>query len=292
MSIKESRSLSFVILTVVYALAFVVGLSVYRALDGTGWHYLWPLFIADVAATVVVWLFGLVFRNVSVYDPYWSVAPPVMLTLWACRLHSWTSATVLLLIAVWYWGIRLTGNWAFTFKNLNSEDWRYAKYRKEQHPVIFQLINFFGLTMMPTVIVFLVMIPGFLVIEAAFQANAVCWLGFAMCLAAATLQLVADTQRHRFAEAHRGQICEVGLWKHGRHPNYFGEILMWWGVWVMYLALWIETGTGCSLSDFCVVGALLNTGLFCFISVPLMEKRQLQNKPGYAEYQKRTRMFL
>jgi steroid 5-alpha reductase family enzyme len=41
-----------------------------------------------------------------------------------------------------------------------------------------------------------------------------------------------------------------------------------------------------------VAGALLNTGLFCFISVPLMEKRQLQNKPGYAEYQKRTRMFL
>ncbi|MBO4645684.1 MAG: DUF1295 domain-containing protein [Bacteroidales bacterium] len=177
-------------------------------------------------------------------------------------------------------------------KNLNSEDWRYAKYRKEQHPVIFQIINFFGLTMMPTVIVFLVMIPGFLVIEAAFQANIVCWLGFAMCLAAATLQLVADTQRHRFAKAHKGQICEMGLWKHGRHPNYFGEILMWWGVWVMYLALWIETGTGCSLSDFCVAGALLNTGLFCFISVPLMEKRQLQNKLGYAEYQKRTRMFL
>ena len=292
MSIKESRPLSFVILTVVYALAFVVGLLVYRALDGTGWHYLWPLFIADATATVVVWLFGLMFRNVSVYDPYWSVAPPVMLTLWACHLHSWTSATVLLLIAVWYWGIRLTGNWAFTFKNLNSEDWRYAKYRKEQNPFIFQIINFFGLTMMPTVIVFLVMIPAFLVIEAAFQANVVCWLGFAMCLTAATLQLVADTQRHRFAKDHRGQICEVGLWRHGRHPNYFGEILMWWGIWVMYLALWVETGTGCSFRDFCVVGPLLNTGLFCFISVPLMEKRQLQNKPGYAEYQKRTRMFL
>ena len=88
MSIKESRSLSFVTLTVVYALAVVVGLLVYRALDGTGWHYLWPLFTADAAATVVVWFFGLVFRNVSVYDPYWSVAPPVMLTLWACHLHS------------------------------------------------------------------------------------------------------------------------------------------------------------------------------------------------------------
>ena len=292
MNMKESRCLSFIMLTIVYALAFVVGLLVYHAFRGTGWHYLWQLFIADAAATVVVWFFGVVFHNVSVYDPYWSVAPPVMLTLWACRLHSWTSATVLVLIVVWYWGIRLTGNWAFTFKNLNSEDWRYAKYRKEQHPAIFQLINFFGLTMMPTVIVFLVMIPGFFVIEAAFQANIVCWIGFAMCIAAATLQLVSDTQRHRFAKDHRGQICEVGLWKHGRHPNYFGEILMWWGIWVMYLALWVETGTGCTLRDFCVAGALLNTCLFRFISVPLMEKRQLQNKPVYAEYRKRTRMFL
>lgn len=292
MAIKESRSLSFVIITAVYALAFAVGLLVYKSLAGSGWHYLWQLFVADAAATVVVWIFGLLFRNVSVYDPYWSVAPPVMLTLWAAHCHNWTSATVLLLVAVWYWGIRLTGNWAFTFKNLNSEDWRYTKYRNEQNPFVFHLINFFGLNMMPTVIVFLVMIPGFFVIEAAAQANAVCWLGFLMCIAAATLQLVSDTQRHRFAKTHKGQICEVGLWKHGRHPNYFGEILMWWGVWFMYLSLCVGCGAPPTLRDLCILGPVLNTCLFRFISVPLMEIRQLQNKPGYAEYQKRTRMFL
>ena len=237
----------------------------------------------------MVWLFGLLFRNVSVYDPYWSVAPPVMLTLWACHLNSWTSATVLLLIAVWYWGIRLTGNWAYTFRNLDSEDWRYTKYRTEQKPLVFHLINFFGLNMMPTIVVFLVMIPGFFVIEMAAQANVMTWFGFLVCVAAATLQLISDTQRHRFAKNHKGQICEVGLWKHGRHPNYFGEILMWWGVSLMYLSLSIGPST---LRDLCFIGPLLNSCMFCFISVPLMEKRQLKNKPGYAEYQKRTRMFL
>lgn len=289
MSLKQSRSLSFVIIAIVYALAFVVGLLVYKTLAGTGWHYLWQLFIADAAATVVVWFFGLVFRNVSVYDPYWSVAPPVMLTLWACHLNSWTSATILLLIAVWYWAIRLTGNWAYTFRNLNSEDWRYTKYRTEQKPVVFHLINFFGLNMMPTIVVFLVMIPGFFVVEMAAQANVATWFGFLLCVSAATLQLVSDTQRHRFAKNHKGQICEVGLWKHGRHPNYFGEILMWWGVSLMYLSLSIGPST---LRDLCFIGPLLNSCMFCFISVPLMEKRQLKNKPGYAEYQKRTRMFL
>ena len=292
MSIKESRGLSFVMITAVYALAFVVGLLVYKGLDSSGCHYLWQLFAADAAATVVVWFFGLVFRNVSVYDPYWSVAPPVLFTLWACHCNSWTSATVLLLIAVWYWGIRLTGNWAYTFKNLNSEDWRYTKYRTEQHPAVFQLINFFGLNMMPTVIVFLVMIPGFFVIEAAMPANGVTVIGFLLCISAATLQLVSDTQRHRFAKEHKGQICEAGLWKYARHPNYAGEILMWWGVWVMYLSLCIGNEAALTLQGVCIVGTILNTCLFRFISVPLMEKRQLQNKPGYAEYQERTRMFI
>lgn len=289
MSFKNSRTVSFLIILAVYILAFIVGLLVYRGLADTGLHYFWQLFIADAVATVVVWFFGLVFQNVSVYDPYWSVAPPVMLTLWACHTGSWTSATILLLIAVWYWGIRLTGNWAYTFKNLNSEDWRYTKYRTEKSPLVFHLINFFGLNMMPTVIVFLVMIPGFFVMDAAAPANVATIFGFLLCIVAATLQLVSDTQRHRFAKSHKGQICEVGLWKHGRHPNYFGEVLMWWGIWVMFLSLHIGHAT---LLDLCVIGPLLNTCLFRFISVPLMEKRQLQNKPGYAEYQKRTRMFL
>lgn len=292
MSLKESRGLSSAIIFIVYVVAFVAGLLVYRSLSDTGWHYLWQLFTADVVATVVVWFFGLVFRNVSVYDPYWSVAPPVMLTLWAGHCNSWTSATILLIIAIWYWGIRLTGNWAYTFKNLNSEDWRYTKYRVEQSPVVFHLINFFGLNMMPTVIVFLVMIPGFFVIEAAMPANGATFIGFLLCIAAVTLQLVTDTQRHRFAKDHKGQICEVGLWKYGRHPNYFGEILMWWGVWVMYLSLCFGDDATLSFQSLSVVGAILNTCLFRFISVPLMEKRQLKNKPGYAEYQGRTRMFI
>lgn len=63
---------------------------------------------------------------------------------------------------------------------------------------------------------------------------------------------------------------------------------MWWGVWVMYLSLALSS----TIYIPYVIGAVLMTCLFRFISVPLMEKRQLQNKPGYAEYQKRTRMFL
>jgi len=77
-------------------------------------------------------------------------------------------------------------------------------------------------------------LPGFGLFVAAGPANALTWAGFAICLASATLRLVADTQIHRFRAAHPGAVCDAGLWKHGRHPNYFGEVMMWWGVWLMY----------------------------------------------------------
>lgn len=147
---------------------------------------------------------------------------PVMLTGWAIHCGNITLPGVLVLIAVWYWGIRLTGNWAYTFRNLDAEDWRYTKYRTEQKPFIFQIINFFGLNMMPTIVVFLAMLPGLDLISSvethgrASLRNATSlrtWIGFAVCLAAATIQLIADTQRHRFAKEHKGEVCKVGLWK-------------------------------------------------------------------------------
>ena len=254
------RSLSIAIIAAVYAVAAWAGFLVF------GWAAaamaeLWALLLADAVATVITWFFGLVFRNVSVYDPYWSVAPPVMFTAWAVYKGCFTLPVVLLLIAVWYWGIRLTGNWAYTFKGLAHEDWRYTRYRGSQSPVLFFLTNLFGLNMMPTLLVFACMLSGFSLFDAAAPANALTWLGFAVCLASASIQLGADTQIHRFRAEHPGCFCDVGLWKHGRHPNYFGEIMMWWGVWVMAASL---RGI-----DWLILGPVAMTCLFLFVSIPM-----------------------
>ena len=280
---NQTKTVSIVIIGIIYLIAMLLGYFVFITLN-KGLHELVALFLADVVATVVVWGFGLFYKNVSVYDPYWSVAPPVMFSVWAFYKSTFTLPVILLLIAVWYWGIRLTGNWAFTFKGLAHEDWRYTRYRETQSPFIFQIINFFGLNMMPTVLVFAAMLPGFGLFESTGTANMLTWLGFAICISAATLQLVADTQIHRFREEHPGQYCNVGFWKHGRHPNYLGEISMWWGVWTMYVSVY---GL-----DWLVLAPVAMTALFLFISIPIMERRQLQNKPGYAEYRKKTRMLI
>lgn len=279
----KTKTASIAIIAIVYLIAVFVGYMVFNSLKGAMYE-LGALFVADVVATVVVWFFGLVFRNVSVYDPYWSVAPPIMFTIWAIYKSVFTLPVILLLIAIWYWGIRLTVNWAYTFKGLSHEDWRYTRYRETQSSFLFHITNFFGLNMMPTVLVFVAMLPGFGLFEGTASVSIITWLGFAICLTAATIQLVADTQIHRFRESHPGQYCDTGLWKHGRHPNYFGEITMWWGVWMLYASL---RGI-----DWLMLGPVAMTVLFLFVSIPMMERRQLQNKPGYAEYKKKTRMLI
>lgn len=281
MEITESRSKSFFIIGIIYVIALAVGIVT--------WKLTSSLLLGDVAATIFTWAMGLVYKNVSVYDPYWSVAPPLLLTLYyfsTLNNYSTNICAILILITIWIWGIRLTANWAITFKGLKHEDWRYTKYRKECNPVIFQLINFFGLNMMPTIVVFLSMRPAINLIENPGTAhlNWFNYLGACMCIAAVVIQHLADTTAHRFRAQNPGKICKEGLWRKGRHPNYFGEILMWWGVWMQCHSNeeWLSE----------IIGPLSITVLFLFVSIPLMEKRQLENKPGYAEYRKETRILI
>lgn len=282
MNIPQSRTISFVIVAIVYVLATVIGIVTYQySVDRM--PVLWALFMADFVATVFTWAVGLLYRNVSVYDPYWSVAPPVLLTHYALLMSQLSLPAFVMLFTVYVWAIRLTGNWAVTFMGLRHEDWRYTKYRTSLHPVLFHLVNFFGLNMVPTIVVFFAMVPAIRILEMAPAATIFTWIGGAMSLTAVLIQHLADTSAHQFRREHPGEVCRVGLWKHGRHPNYFGEILMWWGIWVQSL---------CMPMDWTIAGAILNTLLFLCISIPLMEQRQLKNKPDYAQYRKETRLFI
>ena len=117
-AIKQNRTASFIIVTGVYIIAAVVGVITYRAVDLAWWV---SLLLADIAATVATFVFSLIFRNASVYDPYWSVQPPVILAAFAAGKEL-TALGICLLVAVFFWGIRLTANWAYTFANLNHQE--------------------------------------------------------------------------------------------------------------------------------------------------------------------------
>lgn len=280
--IFQSKSIGLVIITIIYILATIIGVITYNSIDCN--NKLLSLFIADVVATLVVWLFGVIFNNSSIYDPYWSAAPPLLLTFFAIEASSFGTPVRLTLLIVWLWAIRLTGNWAYTFSNLSKQDWRYDKY-KGDFPKLWHLVNLFGINLMPTLIVFLAMIPAIELIDLnPISYNIFTILGILISLVAVALELVSDRQAHSFRKENRGKVCNIGLWKSSRHPNYLGEILFWWGLFIIYISVapgeWLTA-----------IGAVANTLLFIFVSIPLMEKRQLATKPAYAEYRRNTRML-
>ena len=279
---KQSRKLSFLFTVIVYALALAVGLFVYARVRG---GVLVRVFAADVAATVFLFFVSLPLENASVYDPYWSVAPVVILPLAMRDFGVWNAGTIALLCCVTYWGIRLSANWAYTFRGYDHQDWRYTMLR-EKSGARFPLVSLFGIMLFPTLVVFLCLLPALHYIQLG-GVNLVTLLGFALCVSAATLQLIADVQLHRFQQkaVNRGQIIRHGVWRHARHPNYLGEILMWWGVFVVLVSvrpdLWLLG-----------LGALTNTLMFLFVSIPMAETRMAGYKEGFDRYVQETNRLL
>ena len=161
----KNRPLSFVILFFVYLLSAVPCWFLYK--NNSSIELCSLFFLFDVVATVFVFIFSLIFRNASVYDPYWSVQPIVFVTIAACH-HGVNTLGVLVLIAIWFWGLRLTANWAYTFHGLNHQDWRYTML-KEKTKWFYPVVNFCGIHMVPTLVVYFCMIPAVNLIHNQFE---------------------------------------------------------------------------------------------------------------------------
>lgn len=285
----KNRFVNLGIITLIYILAAIVGLISYNFFSTStlfsqegGLNWALSIFLADVAATIVVFIFSLIFNNASVYDPYWSVQPPVILAiaLYKCDANL---LSILLFAAVLFWALRLTINWAYNFKNFEYQDWRYVML-KEKSGILYPLVNFFGIHLFPTIVVYLCVLPAVTAIynKADLNPLSIIFIGLSFC--ATVLQGLADIQMHKFRNSAAGGFNRIGLWKHGRHPNYACEILMWWG---------IGLASVCALglkNYFLLAGALINTLMFLFISIPMADKRQ-SRKPGFDEYKKATRIF-
>ena len=272
-AIKSNRLISFIIIFIVYAIAIILGILVYEFINLDFWL---RLLIADVIATIITFTFSMIFNNSSVYDPYWSVIPVVVVSSYSIKFGI-SNITIFFLIAIALWGIRLTINWAYTFSNLNHEDWRYISY-KERFPKIYPLISFFG------IVVYLCMLPFVFVFNNNPEFSYFIIAGFVVSICGFLLQLISDIQMHKFRKKKLHRLIDVGLWKYSRHPNYLGEISMWWGIYFMMLAVLPNYW-------FLFIGALVNNLMFLFISIPMADKRQ-SKKDGYAEYKGRTRMLL
>lgn len=274
-----SRGRSLALITAAYVLAIAVAAAWLVWGPRTGRLWLDTL-IADVLATLVVFVFSRVYRNSSFYDAYWSVIPPLLFGYWwwqgpltAESLRGWLVGLVMV-----YWAVRLTANWARGFPGLHHEDWRYPILRDGAGRFEF-LADLFGIHLFPTLQVFVGMLPVYIAVTRPGDGWVwLTWLAFAVGMAAVTLELVADAQMRRFvAEGKSGAVMDRGLWAWSRHPNYLGEVGFWFS-----LALF---GIAASPSDawWLLIGVVVMVAMFLGASIPMMEKRSLERRPQYQQ---------
>lgn len=291
MKLLSKKSRDLLLIKLMYIVAFLIGGVAAWGIDnpfGMLNDLVWQMLVFDVVATVVVYAFSVAWRNSSIYDAYWSVAPQ-LLSLWLFGDHLYHGGSVsiwhwLLLIVFNIWSIRLTLNWVRTTTGLDWEDWRYRKFRDENGPAMWQFLNFTGIHMMPTLIVFVGFLPFFPIMEA--QLTAWSLIGDAIILFGVGLEHFADTQMAAFLRTTtEKKVCRNGLWRYSRHPNYLGEISIWTGLFVVLMSarmdLWMY-GAG-------FVAMIL---LFNVVSIPMMEKRQMARRPDYADYRRTTSRLL
>ncbi|MCF4166086.1 DUF1295 domain-containing protein [Zavarzinia compransoris] len=284
MAARPADNLAIVI---AYGLCVAAGAAVlYGAgLHGVGLPAPWDALAADVVATLVIFGFSRAYGNSSFYDAYWSVIPPLLAVHWYATggdaIDGLRALAVIVLVVLW--GIRLTANWAIHWGGLGHEDWRYPLVRQRAGKAAI-LADLFGIHLFPTVQVFLGCLPVYAVMNfgrapfGLLDAVAV-----AVTLGAIAIETVADRQLHAFvARKQPGSFIQSGLWAWSRHPNYFGEMSFWWGLMLFGLAAapqfwwWIAPG------------ALAMTAMFLFASIPFMDQRSLERRPGFADYMRRT----
>ena len=278
---RPDRAGSFRYITVVYTIAIAAAWLVWAHID---LHPQWALLGGLAAATVVTFVAALHADNGSVFDPWWSVLPPFA-ALWLTGLSDSDGLTPRQLAVhavVWFWAFRLTTNWVVGWPGLEHEDWRYVDL-KERWPVpkwVVYLVAVEGVPMLFVWLGCLSLYPALALGDGSF--GVLDGLALFVGLAAVAIELAADEQMRAFAETKRpGEIMDRGLWRLSRHPNYFGEIGFWVSLWLFAVAaapsLW-----------WVIAGPVAMIGLFLGASIPMLDKRSVARRPGYAEYARRT----
>ncbi len=283
---RDSKLWSTILVMVIYAIAGAGAGVTYLVLPIE--HLLFKFLLCDIVATLIVYLGSCLFRNASVYDPYWSVAPMVMTPLFIHFTVGFHLYTIIILILIELWGARLTLNWFHRFQGLSHQDWRYTHFQTK-HPKLWWLISLGGIHLLPTLVVFMAMLPVFSYVNAFYkpvEINGTIIICICVALLGIVLETLADIQMDQFKKhASAKEINRTGLWKKSRHPNYFGEIVFWISMFLFCISvasnMWVM-----------VFSPLFVFLLFGVVSIPMMEKRQLQTKSEYETYKKETNLLL
>ena len=249
------------------------------------------LLLSNLAVVVglmtAIWLLSLILRDVTIVDSFWGLGFVVIVWNTLLRSDEWTQWAVLLATMTTIWGIRLAGylwwrNWG------KPEDYRYQSLRK-RFGSSFPLLSLAIVFLLQAALIWVVSLPLQTSLLNEGRTLAMPWLaivGIVLWAIGLLFETVGDIQLARFKadQANEGKVLDRGLWRYTRHPNYFGDFVVWWGLSMNAMALGAPLWT--------LIGPLVMSVLLMRVSgVTLLEAAMRERKLGYREYVHKTSAF-
>ena len=242
--------------------------------------------ITILCIMVATWLLSLILKNASIVDIVWGLGFAITSWVLAITIDGDNTRQILLAVMVGSWGLRLGGYLAK--RNIgHGEDWRYKAMRKKKGARfgLISLVTVFGLQ---GVLMWVVSLPVmFGNSDATPGVGPLAVIGVMVWAVGLSFEAVGDWQLVQFKKDpnNAGKVMQTGLWSLTRHPNYFGDALLWWGIGIVGA----ETGSG--VIGF--IGPVVMTVFLLRVSgVPMLERSLMKRREGYAEYAARTSSFI
>ena len=234
---------------------------------------------------ILTWLVSLLKKDVSIVDSVWSIFFIAALLTWYRASLVIGPRSLVALVLVILWGARLS--FYLTRRNAGKpEDRRYQAIRERNQPH-YELKSLVIVFFLQAILAWLIALPILPVVQSPENWNWLDSIGTAVFIAGLLYETIADMQLSRFKSqpGNENTVLDTGLWRYCRHPNYFGEALLWWGFFLIAL--------GAGAPVWLIISPLLITLLLVKISgVPLLEQDIGSRRPHYREYLASTSSFI
>ena len=246
------------------------------------------LIVAAIVIAILMlatWVFSVIVNDASIVDIIWGLGFVLVTAAayFSSPIDTPAPRPLLMLVLVAVWGLRLTGYLAW--RNIGKgEDRRYQQMRKK-HPDNFWIVSLYMVFGLQAVLMWVVAVPA--VVTQATDSSLwwLDWIGVGLWAIGLCFETVGDIQLARFKARpeSKGRVMVKGLWRYTRHPNYFGDFCVWWGIYLVAAA----GGAWWSIFSTLVMSALL----IRYSGAGLLEKTITRRRPGYEEYIRTTNAF-